>query len=69
MLEIHVFDEIIVADSLKKLIKVLIGVVQKWVQGDDNTPLNIVVKKDANKSPPALEINVKEEIITKTAFG
>lgn len=68
-LEIKVFDEVTVTDSLKKAIVVILEAFKKWVNSDRKEPFGLRVEKLANKAPPVLEVNVKEEIKTKTTFG
>jgi dihydroxyacetone kinase-like predicted kinase len=68
-LEIKVFEEVRVVDSLKEAIMMIVEAFKKWVEGDMEKPFDLSVRKMQNKAPPSLEINVKEEVITKTAFG
>ena len=69
MLEVKVFDKVTVADSLKQAIMIMLEAFKKWVDSDTKEPFNLSVKKVSNKAPPVLEINVEEEVKTKTAFG
>jgi hypothetical protein len=69
MLEIHVFDKVIIVEDLERVHEVLIGVLKRWHDGEDRQPLNIQIKKKDNKAPPALEISVRDEVITRGAFG
>lgn len=68
-LEITVFDDVQVADSLKKAIRIVLEAFKKWFNSDDDTPFRLSVKKLEDRGPPALEIKVQEEVITKSAFG
>ena len=69
MLEIHVFDKVVVFDSLVKAIEFVIGVFKKWHKSDSEAPLSMGFFKKESTGPTSLEINVSEKVKTKTAFG
>ena len=69
MLQIKVSDQIKVFDNLKEAKRYVVSVMRKWYKSDDEKPLVIEVEKVEERGPPALEINVNEEVITETAFG
>lgn len=68
-LEINVNDKVQVADSLMKAISIVLEAFKKWKDEGMDKPLNVTVKRIKNKAPPTLEVNVNEEVVTKTAFG
>jgi hypothetical protein len=68
-LEIKVFDKVVIADSLKKAIMVILNAFKKWIVKDEKRPFNLQVRKLDNKAPPALNISVQEEVITKTTLA
>jgi hypothetical protein len=68
-LEIKVFDEIHVVDSLDKAIVIIERVLKEWFDSGGKKPLEISVNKTITRGPPSLEISVSDEVITKTAFG
>jgi hypothetical protein len=69
MLEIHVFDTVQVADSLKEALRIILEAFKKWHQTDEDVPFTLTVKRINNKAPPALEIHVGDTVKAKTAFG
>jgi len=68
-LEIKVFDKIQIADSLKKAILIILNAFKRWLANEDEIPFSLEVRKIDNKAPPALNIRVQEEIITKTTLA
>ena len=69
MLEIHVFDKIIVTDSLDKAIELIIDLAKEWFESENEKPFSVKVNKLQNKAPPTLEISVSETIKAKSVFG
>ena len=69
MLEIRVFDTLILEDDLDKVIKVLVESFKRWSDGDRSKPFSVIVTEGKNKSPPPIEINVSETIKAKAVFG
>ena len=69
MLEIHVFDQVKIADNLKEAKRYIMHAVREWYKSDVAEPLKIEVRKIEDRGPPTLSINVNEEVITETAFG
>jgi hypothetical protein len=65
MLEIRVFDEIYITDSLGETLAVVSRVIEKILAEDSDVPVNILISKPRANSPPALGINVSEVIEIK----
>lgn len=65
MLEIRVFDEIKIVDSLGDAVVVLEKVIQKILASDSDLPVSISIKRVKNNSPPVLGINVTETVVLK----
>ena len=68
-IEIKVFEEVIIADGLKKAIVIIMKLFKAWYRSESNSPLNISLKKLEDRGPPTLEIKVTDKVITKSAFG
>jgi hypothetical protein len=65
MLEINVFDESKVVDSMGDAVVVMERIIQKILASDSDIPVTITVKRVKNNSPPALGINVGETVVIK----
>lgn len=69
MLEIHVFDQVNTCDDLEKTIEFVVEQLKQWYAKEDRQPFQMFVKDVSGRSPPALNINVSENVKTLTAFG
>jgi flagellar biosynthesis/type III secretory pathway protein FliH len=65
MLEICVFDEIEVTDTLVGAMEVMEKIVQKILASDSDVPVTITIKRVKNNSPPTLSINVSDSSVVK----
>lgn len=69
MLEILVSDQVRIFDDLDNALEYLVQVVKEWYLSDEELPLEIMLKKGDNKSPPTLSININDSVKTKAVFG
>ena len=69
MLQIKVSDQIFLEDDLDKTIEFVVNTIKKWHAENDKNPLQLVIENQQNKAPPAIEINVSENIKTNAVFG
>lgn len=69
MLEIRVFDEVTVDDSLEKIIEYVVSEIKQWHDSNDERPFTLKIERQQNKAPPSLEINVSDTVKVKSAFG
>lgn len=69
MLEIRVFDEVIVDEDLDKVIEFIVEKVKTWHRENKSTPLVLTLREVEGRAPPSLEINVNEKVKTSTVFG
>jgi hypothetical protein len=65
MLEINVFEQTYVVDTVGDAVAVLTRVVQQILSDNKDIPVNILISKPRANSPPALGINVSEVIEIK----
>ena len=65
MLEINVFEQTYIVDTVGDAVAVLTRVIQKILAEDKDVPVNILISKPRANSPPALGINVSEVIEIK----
>lgn len=61
-LEIRVYDNIGIFDTLVDGTTFIVDQIKKWFESGVEEPLNISVKRMANKAPPELRINVSDTI-------
>ena len=65
MLEINVFEQTYIVDTVGDAVAVLTRVIEKILAEDSDVPVNILISKPRANSPPALGINVSEVIEIK----
>ena len=65
MLEIKVFEEVKVTDSLMEALAFIEKVIQRVLSGDTDIPVLISIRKVNSNSPPVLGINVSETSLVK----
>lgn len=63
-LEIKVFEEVTVTDSVGDVLRILEKAINAWIESNDTKPFTVVITKLAN-SPPALGISVGETVAIK----
>jgi hypothetical protein len=61
-LEIYVYDEVHVSDDFNEAVEFVVETIKKWFESDEVKDLEVVMKKIGDRSPPALEINVGENV-------
>ncbi len=67
-LEIKVYDNITICDSLVETQKVVAEIIEKWFKSSDEKPLTIIIKKNESTGPPSLKINVVDIIKSQTGL-
>jgi len=69
-LEIFVLDKVHIVESLGELNTLIEKVVAKINAGEIELPITMTITSvSGNRAPPALSINVKEEVKTKEALS
>lgn len=68
-LRIHVNDSIFVSDFVAKIVYVIKEFFQKVVKDKKQPKQSITEKRAGSRSPPPLNVKVREVIKTKDIFG
>jgi len=68
-IEIRVKDEVKVFDEVAKAIEFVVEKIKKWLFEDEGGVFEISLRKEADRSPPALGISVNEVVKNKEALG
>ena len=61
MLEINVFEQTYIVDTVGDAVAVLTRVVQQILSDNKDIPVNILISKPRANSPPALGIDVSDD--------
>lgn len=69
MLEIKVTESVQVVDTLPEVQKLVEKIILEWFESGKTTPLEITIERKETRAPPALGINVGEEVKLKEVIG
>lgn len=64
-LEIKVFEETIVVDNIGDAIKFISAQIEKWLNSDNVSPVQITINKISPRGPPFLGVKVGESVELK----
>jgi len=64
-LEIQVFEQVSVVDSIVDAIRVIKDAIKKWIDSGDQHPLKITISKINSRGPPSLGVAVGESVRIK----
>lgn len=64
-LEIKVFEETIVVDNIGDAIRFISEQIEKWLNSDNVSPIQIIINKISPRGPPSLGVKVGESVELK----
>lgn len=64
-LEVRVFEQVTVVDTIGDALELISAAVRKWMDSGDQNPLQITINKINSRGPPALGVTVGESVHIK----